>query len=169
MISDIQYELLENLCDSTLKNSLEYCENEILKQLSFILDNHRKLLELSIDILLSSNDDSETSNVYTVKQYINKEYDRSCWKVKGSQDNEYLCLKDYCSCIHFFQQSKTIQGPHRIICKHLLAIKLAILLKKIHVEQVNNDKYIELLSTESTSTSYNNPHIKSNYHHNWKK
>jgi predicted nucleic acid-binding Zn finger protein len=81
----------------------------------------------------------------------------------GSQNNEYVCLDKYCSCPSYFNQVKLVQGKVEVLCKHLLAIRVALMLKRFESEYVSDELFVELLCVDtatgdasSTSKPYRN-------------
>jgi len=80
MLSESQMELLENMCDHKLKadKSLSvHSDSEVLKRLSFVLHDNRRLLETALDIV------GDDAAVPSVRRCISSSCGRSCWKVKG--------------------------------------------------------------------------------------
>ncbi|KAJ1432692.1 hypothetical protein B484DRAFT_24742 [Ochromonadaceae sp. CCMP2298] len=139
MLSDSQSQLLDQA--SATYSDRPGNENEVLKTLNFILHDNRKLLESSVDIV--SNDGGGSA----VKEFQSSRSGRKCWKVQGSQDREYICLTNYCSCPSFLNQSK--QANARVLCKHLLAIKLANMLGVCAREAVSDEAFVEYLCSEN--------------------
>ena len=84
MLSESQMELLENMCDHEMKadKSLEaHSDAEVLKRLSFVLHDHRRLLETALDIV--GDDAAAVAAVPSVRRCVSSSCGRSCWKVKG--------------------------------------------------------------------------------------
>ena len=155
MLSEVQAELLESLASnySTTKGT----EMEVLKNVNFILFDNRKLLELAVEIL------GDGGGNAGVKKYVSNSCGRPMWKVKGSQDRDYTCLKNYCSCPSFLNQSKLANG--KIYCKHLLAIRLADMIGIEETESIADEKFVELLCQESSVSTA----ISSKPYRNWRK
>lgn len=101
-------------------------KSEALRWFYYILPDHEKLLEAAVEILDRglSQEIGGHSHSSPVQEYYLSSNSRCFWKVAGSSRNrEYLCLKNYCSCKSFCHIAR---GPsNRIICKHLLAVKIA--------------------------------------------
>ena len=116
-----------------------------MKGLSFILFDHRKLLESAVEML---GDDGQSTGV---KEYVSNSCGRKFWKVRGSQDREYTCLRSFCSCQSYLIQTK--QATTDVICKHLLAIKIADMMGLVEKEEVTDEKFVELMCQESSTNS----------------
>lgn len=155
MLSEVQLELIDGLC----KYHGEKRGNDIdvLKSVSFILHDNRKLLESAVEIL------GEEPPATGVKQFISSSCGRVCWKVRGSQDRDYTCLANYCSCPSFFQQSKQVDG--KIFCKHLLAIKLATVMQLMDTETVSDERFVEVMCQETSTASV----LSNKPYRHWKK
>lgn len=155
MLSDAQTELLDDLyCRYSL---VQLPETEILKSVSFILHDNRKLLEAASEIL------GEDQHSGGVKMFVSTSCGRKCWKIRGSHDKDYTCLTSYCSCPSFFLQSKQCDG--RVYCKHLLAIKLATMLNLVEVESVSDEKFVEVMCQETSTSSV----LSSKPYRSWRK
>mmetsp|Transcript_71722 Transcript_71722/g.140887 ORF Transcript_71722/g.140887 Transcript_71722/m.140887 type:complete len:156 (-) Transcript_71722:358-825(-) len=143
MISDAQSDLIGALQKKHAVN--KGTDIEILKGLSFILFDHRKLLESAVEML---GDDGQSTGV---KEYVSNSCGRKFWKVRGSQDREYTCLRSFCSCQSYLIQTK--QATTDVICKHLLAIKIADMMGLVEKEEVTDEKFVELMCQESSTNS----------------
>ena len=142
MISEAQFELLDSL---ESKYAVEKgTEVEVLKGLNFILFDNRKLLEAAVEIL---GEDGQSGGV---KEFISNSCGRKCWKVRGSHDKEYTCLRSFCSCPSFLMQAKQAAGD--VMCKHLLAMRVAAMIGMIESEEVSDERFVDLMCQE-TSTS----------------
>jgi predicted nucleic acid-binding Zn finger protein len=145
MLSEVQFDLLNSFQArfSSLPDSAD-SQVQVLKAVNFALFDHRKLLESAIEVL------GDDVHAPKIKSYKCVSCERFCWKVRGSHDKEYTCLEKFCSCPHFFNQCKVTQG--RVICKHLLAIKIQCMLRPFQFESVSDERFIELICSDSTST-----------------
>jgi len=155
MLAEIQLDLIDGLCQQHSQKT--GTEIDVLKSVSFILHDNRKLLESAVEIL------GEEPPATGVKQFVSSSCGRMCWKVRGSQDREYTCLANYCSCPSFFQQSKQADG--KIYCKHLLAIKLATILHMIETETVSDERFVEVMCQETSTASV----LSNKPYRHWKK
>lgn len=84
MLSESQMELLENMCDHEMKadkSQAAHSDVEVLKRLSFVLHDHRRLLETALDIV--GDDTVAAAAVPSVRRCVSSSCGRSCWKVKG--------------------------------------------------------------------------------------
>lgn len=146
MVSETQIKLIQNLIETTSSGDVD--ESNLLKSLNFILyDNHR-ILESALDIV----DDTDNKII----KYQSNSSLRCFFKVNGSQGNQYLCFEKFCPCQSFLQQAK--QTPENIYCKHILSIKIASLLNRVGEEVVDDEVFIEMLTTDSLviSKQYSN-------------
>jgi predicted nucleic acid-binding Zn finger protein len=147
MLTEHQIQLIDILCRNVTGHTRqdgttgEYDEKLFLKSLAFILNGNRKLLEDSVDIV----DDKSEFPMIRIYKSINSA--RSFSKVRGSRPGtEYVCLDSFCSCPSFNQQAKSVRGA--VICKHLLAIKVARALNKIEEKVLSEDKFVDYMCDE---------------------
>jgi predicted nucleic acid-binding Zn finger protein len=142
MITDAQLDLLDLL---GAKYDVQRApEGEILKSLDFVLFDNRKLLESAVEMI---GEDGKQG----IKQFSSISCGRKCWKVRGSHDREYTCLSSFCSCPSYLMQSKQASG--RVLCKHLLAIKIAGMLGLVEKEEVSDERFVDLLCQETSVSS----------------
>ena len=167
MVTDTQLQLLELYFEEAKKaRSGPPDEGEVLKALNFLLHDNRKLLEAAVDIISDGKD--EIQDVSIKKFIANDEIVRTCWKVRGSQDREYTCLENYCSCPSFANQVK--QGNERVLCKHLLAISIVTLLQsRFSTSIVSNEQFVDLLCNEKASANTNPNASSFRPYRNWRK
>ncbi|CAM9779369.1 unnamed protein product [Ectocarpus sp. 12 AP-2014] len=104
---------------------------EILKVLDFLFCSDRPLV-------------LDKSRVVTV---VARNTGRSVWLVQGSRGAPYLCLREYCSCSRSFQELVRRGAPHPVLCKHLLAVRLAPALGLSISEEVDDDKLAMRISS----------------------
>jgi predicted nucleic acid-binding Zn finger protein len=142
MITDAQLELLDSL--GAKYDEQRGSEVEVLKSLDFALFDNRKLLESAVEMI---GEDGR----HSIKQFSSVSCGRKCWKVRGSQDREYTCLSSFCSCPSYLMQSKQASG--RVLCKHLLAIKIAGMLGSVEKEEVSDERFVDLLCQETSVSS----------------
>jgi predicted nucleic acid-binding Zn finger protein len=139
----LSIDLLDALCMANDKDSVD--EKHILASCAFIMNDNRKLLEASLDII----DDHPTP----VTAYVCGTYGKKCWTVKGSQGREYICLQEFCNCSHFLQQAR--HTTERIECKHLVCIRIATALRRVVEQEVSVEKFISVMCSSSNDhTTY---------------
>lgn len=111
--------------------------DDALKQVHFLLHDHMKLLEASLELL----DHERRKSV----QMIEDEHGERCfWRVQGSREQDYLCLSHHCSCPSFQQLLRnSSDGQQHVMCKHLLAIKLAQILGLEERSKLPLDQFME--------------------------
>lgn len=148
MLTDSQLELLDkviqNFHQNVTSNELNIAVineqatiNVLLANLAFVLFDNRKILDAAVDIL----DDSDNS----IRHYGTKNASprRQIWTVKGSQGSDYICLERFCPCAYYMQQARTRKG--RIICKHLLAIKLFGAIKRESIQLLDDEDFAKVM------------------------
>lgn len=128
MISALQEDLLATTVVEFQSRPGPVEKEVVLKAFHFILHDQAKLIEHSLEII-----DQSDESIKPVQQYQHEQSGRKFWKVRGSRENEYLCLSRYCSCPSFVNLVKAAELDKVILCKHLLAIQLA---KALRMEQV---------------------------------
>jgi predicted nucleic acid-binding Zn finger protein len=131
MLTESQIDLISVVCNHC--SSKETDNESILRLFDFVLLDNRKVLEAAVDILDNSK--------FSIKKFTSESSDRSCWKVHGSQGKDYMCLENFCSCQSYLQQAKQHRG--RILCKHLLAVRLATSMSKINCEVISDEKFAQ--------------------------
>eukprot|EP01039_Chlorochromonas_danica_P011035 gene11035-12285_t len=145
MISSEQWELLNLLMDKGKHITMEI--EEVLTAAHWILSQESKLLESSLEIL-DSMEDSSTSP--TIEAIYHEETNRHYWKVQSrSQDSGYyLCLQESCSCPFFMtslRQGGLPDNQQKIVCKHLVAIRLATALRRVKMQRVPLERFLVLM------------------------
>eukprot|EP00904_Undaria_pinnatifida_P010706 jgi/Undpi1/6766/HiC_scaffold_21.g09245.m1 len=108
---------------------------EVLRVLDFLFCSDRALVESTIQVL-------DKSRVVNVRA---RDSGRGVWLVQGSRGAPYLCLGSYCSCRSFLELARR-GGDHPVLCKHLLAVRLAPVLGVSRVEEVDDDKLAQRIS-----------------------
>jgi predicted nucleic acid-binding Zn finger protein len=128
-------------------------EEKFLKALHFILTDNLKLLENALDIV--------EDDYYKIKLYKSLSSNRIFWVIPGSgrgkDYKEYVCINNYCSCASYYEQAKNTVDP--IICKHILAVKIASVLQMYISTPVSDDVFIPLLTNQFNTESKNNENI----------
>lgn len=120
VMKEFQWSLLCSLVEEA-KDDTE----EAFRALNFIMCDERKLLEAAVDVL--------DSLQYIEKFSSSSSSGRHFWKVAGSKGNEYLCLQKFCSCRRYLELEKNesvmnTNSDNVIVCKHLVAIKIAAMI-----------------------------------------
>lgn len=110
--------------------------DDALRQVHFLLQDHTKLIEASLELL----DHERKSSVQMIEDDAG---DRHFWRVQGSKEQDYLCLTRHCSCQSFQQLLKVSSDSQPILCKHLLAIKLAVILDMVDRVKLPLDQFVE--------------------------
>lgn len=157
MISDIQAELLELLAESCaaarkgeslvnqpLHTTTESDEAERFFRASYTIFNDQpKLLEHASAVL----DGTGTSALKAVCEYTDEQSGQTFWKVASSnKDNkEYLCLSNYCSCQSYLQMARSSEAL--ILCKHMMAVKLAQATGQYNQRLLKRDAYLITLAS----------------------
>lgn len=132
------------LLDALLYGHPSSKEN-VLKKVSFILHDQLNLIESSLDLL------DECSFITRV---VCRSSGRMFWKVPSSQqrnrsvsgDKDYLCLEAFCPCRSFGEQARTLPTTMPIMCKHLLAVRIATACSMVKSEEVSESTFVEQLS-----------------------
>lgn len=70
----------------------------------------------------------------------------------GSKDREYLCLRQYCSCRSYSQMARN-EG-RKVLCKHLLAVKIARAMNLLDRRIVSDDEYSLALNRAISNPGY---------------
>ena len=157
MLTDSQHDLLDKVIQSfhndvtineniTEKNDEQAILNILLTNLAFVLFDNRKILDAAVDIL----DDSDN----LIRHYgtTNASPRRQMWTVKGSLGSDYICLERFCPCPYYMQQARTRKG--RILCKHLLAIKLFVAIKRENIQLLGDEDFAKVMcACRGASTS----------------
>ena len=152
MLSRAQYDLLE-LLRNNASCGKQNGEEEIFKSLYFIFSNSTKIVEASLEIL-----DKGCVTCFQCQE-------RKFYKVKSTNmSNEYLVLMDYCPCKSYSELFKSycnnfhLHSTGKFLCKHILACRIAELLKKINVNIVNNERFVEILCNQTLSNGNSTGH-----------
>lgn len=83
---------------------------------------------------------AEDGNIIAYETY---NASRICWKVPSAQGAHYMCLREFCPCRSFYELSKATR--ERVVCKHLLAILLAISFGSVNVQKVSDESFANFL------------------------
>ena len=118
-MKEFQWSLLCNLKVDVADNA-----EEMFRALNFILCDERKLLEAAVEVL---------DSLQYIEQFSSgSSSGRHFWKVSGSKGNEYLCLQKFCTCRRYLELEKNESHESTedafIVCKHLVAIRIAAMI-----------------------------------------
>jgi predicted nucleic acid-binding Zn finger protein len=143
MITDEQYALLDLLAETNSSNKTVEAD-EILSDAYFIFYDQVKFLESALEIL----DQSEEQHQSAVKTICHDMSTRKYWKVTGFHDAEYLCFGRSCTCPFYMNTLRSSNSNRmqpvglQVVCKHLIAVRLATSLHKIEVVKLPMDKFM---------------------------
>jgi predicted nucleic acid-binding Zn finger protein len=121
-----------------------YPSEDVLKFFYYLLPN-QDLIEKSLEIL-----DGTTDHYKTVVEFEDSLTKRKYWKVVRARDREYLCLHNFCSCPAFSQIAKTTTEG-KVLCKHLLAVKLGMALNMVEMRQLNTQQFIDVMVSAAST------------------
>jgi predicted nucleic acid-binding Zn finger protein len=119
-------------------------KESVLKKVNFILHDQLNLVESSLDLL------DECGHITRI---ICGSSGRMFWRVPSSQQRfrggkDYLCLEGHCPCRSFGEQARVLPATTTVICKHLLAIRIATACSMVKTEIVTESVFVEQLSNE---------------------
>ena len=133
---------VQKISPSKTSNLASSKEEKFLKALHFILTDNLKLLENALDIV--------EDEYYRIKLYSSISSNRIFWVVPGSgrgkDYKEYVCINEFCSCASYYEQAKITVDP--VVCKHILAVKIASVLQRYTSTPVSDDIFIALLTNQ---------------------
>lgn len=169
MISEAQFELLNlftaNFDSQQTEHSTTDNTDYVLQSIWTILHDQPKLVEHALEVLdqcgrstHSHFNQSHTFNsvISVGNKSIRRVVDpagRYFFLVNGSQHQEYICLDNFCSCQNFAQLSLLQQsGERKIICKHLLAVRIGLALRVIDVCSCSFENFLSAFLAISTLT-----------------
>ena len=127
-------------------SSFSTSQEDILKTVYVLLPNYSKLIEASLEILDSSSE--------SIKPVVEFEDDsaskRKFWKVIRARDREYLCFHNFCSCPSYAQLAKSM-AEGRVLCKHLLAVKLGVALQMTEKRRLTTAQFVDCMVAAASS------------------
>lgn len=126
---------------ATPAGGIDELRAELMRVVAFLLSSERGLLEHTTEVL----------DTCRIVQCVGRNSGRRFWLVESSgKRNAYVCLGGhYCSCRSFLELSKRSSGV--LLCKHLLAIRLAPYLSNVIEEFVEDDQLHRILNRQHTS------------------
>lgn len=134
-------------------------------------ESERKVLEASVELLEKDGSTGNSGGQYrsgaVIHEYIHATSKRKVWKVAGSSSkgSSYLCFRHYCSCpsyaqvtqkshattvVSTFSPSTGMRGSvnggidTHVLCKHLLAIRLAKCLNMVESHTVDTANFLSI-------------------------
>lgn len=154
----LQFQLLEELLrEKGTQNKLD--EEDILKSLHFIFHDNVRSIELALDIVDKGN----------ITMITSASCDRSFWRVSSSHmSEEYIVLKHHCACRSYSEQfrfavtathdqNQDKASPVPVLCKHLLAVKIAILLDRVSNPIVVSDAiFVDMMCNANAASVQGN-------------
>jgi len=144
---------VQKISPSKVNNLASSNEEKFLKALHFILTDNLRVLENALDIV--------EDEYCRIKLYSSISSNRKFWVVPGSgrgkDYKEYVCINDNCSCASFYEQAKNTVDP--VMCKHILAVKIASVLQMFVSTPVSDDVFIPLLTNHFTTDNNTNDNI----------
>jgi hypothetical protein len=150
MPTSLQLQMLEQmLLDKEMLVKLD--EETKLKSLHFIFHDNTRAVEMALDII-------EKGTIMAVKSFS---CDRCFWRVSSSNmADQYVVLNHHCACKSFSEQFRMASSvshssvSHQtdrivqqlVICKHLLAVKIATLLNRLpDPAVVSDDAFVDMM------------------------
>lgn len=150
MISDEQWELLELLVAKGKLVAMDI--DELLTAANYLFSEQGKLLDAALEII----DTQDDQRFRPVHEYVEETSSRRYWKVIGSHDTQYLCLEGYCNCPFFMNamrsHSADVQG--RIVCKHLIAVRLASALRRVEIHRLPLEKFMAGMNPQQQAAAH---------------
>lgn len=110
----------------------ESYEAAVVNTVRFIMKDNVPMLEKALTIVDSKGDRGGRPIVcYETHAQPNDPFPRRVWRVPGYERDSYLCYRNYCSCKSYFDKAKATKT--RVLCKHLVAVILATVLRRVTV------------------------------------
>ncbi len=140
-MSAAQMEHMNSLLDA----EMVYEPDELLRACRFFLYDQIKVLESAVEIV----DGPYVSerNVSKIRCIRSRSSSRSFWIVPGSRGAEYTCTSCGCTCQNFLELSKSAGVNVEVMCKHLIAIRLATALDGVINETLKDEDWVNELSS----------------------
>ena len=149
MISASQVEYMDSLLDA----ETVYDREELLRMCRFYLYDQLKVLESAVDIVDSPFVSGTGASVVSkVRCYRSQSSARSFWIVPGSRGAEYTCVSGGCTCQSYLEMSKSAGVNIEVMCKHLIAIRLATALDMVVHETLSDENFVQQLSSKILSS-----------------
>jgi predicted nucleic acid-binding Zn finger protein len=138
MVSRSQIELLDLFLDDRSFSVDQSTKSLfVLRSISFILGDQASLIEHCLEMV----DDP----LNMIREIRTEATERCFWKVPSStKGRDYLCLRSFCPCRSYYEQSKTANGV--VMCKHLAAIRIATALGRVQITTVPDNLFVQMMS-----------------------
>ena len=105
-------------------------EDDIIRMIESFYDD-TKLMESALEILDKTNQ---------IIEFRGSCKYRKIWKIIGSKDKSYYCLYNFCPCQSYENNNKS--SSKVVLCKHLLAIRIALALRKTLETVISDEEFI---------------------------
>ena len=152
MLREPQLKQLDDLLNSE-PCALGPCdETKVMKYLRSLLWDQVKLVDSAVELIDNMKANEMSIICYASLPVTNSKIKRRCFRVPGSTKGaEYTCLPNFCPCRSFIDLSKQSQSPAQtIMCKHLLAIRVATLLGMVTTENLPDPQFVAKMCQETT-------------------
>lgn len=146
MSSEAQWEALEFWTENAASSRVE--TEIVLSTVWSILRDQPKLIEHALNIL-----DKDPKSC-AVKRFTDA-FSRHFYTVRGEEDDESICFENFCSCPSFAQLSSGHEM--KIMCKHLLAIRIARALNSVEEIHASPEHAGSIISSRGAPVSNSNP------------
>lgn len=158
MLQEAQLTVLNQLLEDEPCSKGPCDETKALNFVRYILWDQVKLVDSAVELIdnMKANDMSITC--YASLPVTNSKIKRRCFRVPGStKGTEYTCYPNFCPCRSFFDMSKQSQYPAQtVMCKHLIAIRVATLLGLVTTENLPDPQFVQKFCQESTEGAHTN-------------
>lgn len=156
MLQESQVQQLDHILEG---GPFEACEEtDAIKHLRFLLWDQVKLLDTAVELL-----DTIKGNDLHITCYSsqatgaggNSKTKRRCWRVPGStKGTEYTCFINFCPCRSYIDMSKQQGQARTVMCKHLVAVRMATLLGWVTQEAVNDAQFVAKMCQETSESAF---------------
>ena len=137
LVSSQLYLLLDTSIEKTVDEVLEFC--------LFFLKGQDLLIDESIKFL--------DENGYQMKQAIKcyrcqSSPHNKIWIAMGAQGREQLCTLHSCTCNEYMNMSHVAHADMDVICKHMLASRIATAWKIVEEVTMTDEQYTQFFHTK---------------------
>lgn len=127
--------LLDHVAARYEEGEVRCAEEDALATLHALFADQEKVLDAAIEIVGGG----------MVREIRCQGSKRRFWRVMGSQRQEYVCYRNFCSCRAYFEHSKIGKTVDiHPVCKHLVAIRASSLLGRTTVQEVEPAEFAQL-------------------------
>lgn len=136
--------------------------DNVLNFMRFALCDQTKLLDSAVDLLDNIKGNDTVIQCYHSNPVSNSTIKRKCWRIPGSdKGTEYTCLLNYCPCANFTEMTKCASEGRVVMCKHLVAIRIATAMNLVSNETLNDDQFVgKMCEPSMTASSSTNRQIR---------